>query len=229
MAIIHAGHGTPPEAQEGDILVRPGAPRMIVRYRDATRMNHWAVALLFFCAGLTGLALFHPWFFPLSDLFGGGTWTRILHPFFGLAMVLGFFGLFFKMLRDNFWNRGDTEWVKAAPKLLKGDEAGMPPVGKYNAGQKLVFWVSGISLFILLVTGFMFWQPWFAGAFPILARRIAVTLHAAAAVVLILAIIVHVYAAIWVKGSVAAMARGTVSEGWARFHHPLWWKQITGK
>ena len=46
---------------------------------------------------------------------------------------------------------------------------------------------------------------------------------------LILTIITHIYAAIWVKSSIQAMTRGTVSEGWARFHHPLWWRQIRGK
>ena len=45
----------------------------------------------------------------------------------------------------------------------------MPPVGKYNAGQKLVFWAFGVSLLLLLVTGFVFWRPWFADFFPILA------------------------------------------------------------
>lgn len=229
MAIIHAGHGTPAEAREGDILVRPGAPRMIVRYRDRTRVNHWVVALLFMAAGLTGLAVFHPLFYPLSGLFGGGTWTRILHPFFGVAMVLGFLWLFVQVVGENLWNRGDSAWMRASPRLLRGDESGMPPVAKYNAGQKLVFWASALSLLVLLVTGFMFWQPWFADAFPIPVRRVAVVLHALSAVALILAIIVHVYAAIWVKGSMQAMTRGTVSEGWARYHHPVWWKQIIGR
>jgi formate dehydrogenase subunit gamma len=75
----------------------------------------------------------------------------------------------------------------------------------------------------------MFWQPWFAGSFPILARRLAVVLHAASAVALILGTIVHVYAAIWVKGTVRAMTRGTVSEAWARQHHALWHKEMTGR
>jgi hypothetical protein len=57
------------------------------RYRDATRMNHWFVAIMFFAAALSGLAFFHPALFFLSALFGGGPWTRILHPFMGLLMV----------------------------------------------------------------------------------------------------------------------------------------------
>jgi formate dehydrogenase subunit gamma len=205
------------------------APRMIVRYRDSTRLNHWFVAILFFCAGLTGLAIFHPFFFPLSSLFGGGVWTRILHPFFGIVMALGFIGLFVAMWRENLLDKTDGAWLRAAPRLLRGHEEDMPAVDKNNAGQKLVFWSAALCLAMLLLTGFMFWQPWFADYFPVPLRRLAVLLHALAATVLILTIITHVYAAIWVKGSIQAMTRGTVSEGWARFHHPLWWRRITGK
>jgi formate dehydrogenase subunit gamma len=198
---------------------------MIQRYPDITRMNHWAVAMLFVCAALSGLAFFHPSLFFFSALFGGGPWTRILHPFFGVLMVFGFVFLFAQVWRDNFWNRGDTEWTRKAPELLKGNEHAMPPVGKYNAGQKVVFWVFGLSLVLLLITGFMFWQPWFADYVPIPLRRVAVLVHAIAAVVLILSVIVHVYAAIWVKGSMRAMTRGVVSENWAREHHPLWYRE----
>lgn len=202
----------------------------ITRYRDRTRMNHWAVALLFICAGLTGLALFHPSMYFFSAFFGGGQWTRILHPFFGLFMVLGFVFLFFAVVRDNFWTKSDTEWVKKAPRMVTtGDEHDMPPVHKYNAGQKGVFWVFAISLVLLLITGFMFWQPWFADFFPIPLRRFAMLLHAAAALALVLSVIVHVYAAIWVKGSFRAMTRGTVHEDWAKSHHPLWYKEVAQK
>ena len=211
------------------MIVDRNAPRMIVRYGANTRMNHWFVAILFFCAGLTGLAIFHPFFFPLSNLFGGGVWTRILHPFFGVAMVLGFLGLFVVLWHENLLDKTDAAWLKATPKLFQGHEEEMPPVGKNNAGQKLVFWSAALCLAVLLVTGFMFWQPWFADFFSVPLRRVAVLLHAAAATVLILTIITHIYAAIWVKGSVQAMTRGTVSEGWARFHHPLWWRRMTGK
>lgn len=202
---------------------------MIERYRDRTRVNHWAVALLFICAALSGLALFHPALYFFSLLFGGGPWTRILHPFLGLLMVLGFVFLFLLVWRDNFWTPDDTTWMRHAPDLVKGREEAMPPVGKYNAGQKLVFWIFGICLLLLLVTGFMFWQPWFAGFFPIVVRRIAVLLHAIAALVLILSVIVHIYAAIFVKGSIRAMTRGVVSENWARRHHRLWHREISSK
>src|SRR4051812_34325670 len=124
------------------------------RYADRTRMNHWTVAILFFCAALSGLAVFHPALFALSTLFGGGPWTRVLHPFFGVLMVLGFAALFVKVWRENLWKRRDADWLRAAPRLIAtGDERSMPPVGKYNAGQKLIFWAFGVSLLLLLATG----------------------------------------------------------------------------
>ena len=161
-------------------------------------------------------------------MFGGGPWTRILHPFFGVLMFAGFVGLFLRFWKRNLWKARDTEWTRRAPTLLRGDEEHMPAVGKNNAGQKAVFWGMGVCLVLLLVTGVMFWQPWFANAFPIVLRRIAVVVHALCATVLILIAIVHIYAAIWVKGSVHAMMRGTVSEAWARKHHLLWYREVTG-
>lgn len=202
--------------------------RYIRRYDDRTRLNHWGVALLFFAAALSGLAFFHPALFFLTHLFGGGPWARILHPFLGVLMVLGFVGLFVPLWRENRLDGHDRAWLRASGRMLRGDKHGMPPVGKYNAGQKLVFWLFALSLLVLFVTGFVFWRPYFVDSFPITARRIAVLLHAGAAVVLVISVIVHVYAAIWVKGTVRAMTRGTVTDGWARLNHPLWHREVTG-
>ena len=201
--------------------------RYLRRYRDATRMNHWYVVLMFIAAGLSGLAFFHPSLFFFTAFFGGGQWTRILHPFFGLGMVAGFAFLFFTMWRENVLDRADREWLAKAPEMLKGNKEGMPAVGKYNAGQKLVFWAFAVSLLLLLVTGFMFWSPWFAHFFPITLRRVAVLVHAASAFVLVVSVMTHIYAAIWIKGTMRAMTRGTVTEGWAKLNHPLWHRKMT--
>lgn len=203
--------------------------RLLQRYQDGDRMNHWFIALMFVLAGLSGLAFFHPSLYFFSHLFGGGQWSRILHPFLGLLMVLGFIVLFFKLWRENVITAADREWAKHAGRMLRGDKAGMPPVGKYNYGQKMVFWLMAVSLLVLVVTGVMFWRPWFAPFFSIPVMRIAVLLHSVSAVVLILSVIMHVYAAIWVKGTVRAMTRGTVTENWARLNHPLWHQEMTNK
>lgn len=171
--------------------------------------------------------MFHPALFPLSLLFGGGPWNRILHPFLGVAMAAGFAMLARRLWRDNLWKSRDTEWIKAAPRLIAtADEAGMPAAGKYNGGQKAVFWAFAASLGLLLATGLVFWQPWFANAFPIPLRRAAVVVHATSAVVLVLSATAHAYAAIWVKGTLRGMTRGFVTDNWARQNHPLWYRQI---
>lgn len=111
--------------------------------------------------------------------------------------------------------------------MLRGDKSRMPPVGRYNGAQKQLFWLMTVCLAVLVLTGFMFWQPWFADSFPIVARRIAVVLHALSATLLVIGVIVHIYAAIWVKGTIRAMTRGTVTDGWARQNHPLWHREMT--
>ena len=201
--------------------------KLIRRYDDRERMNHWFVALVFGLAACSGLAFFHPSLFFLSNLFGGGSWARILHPFMGVLMVVAFLGLFVRLWRDNVITDADREWKQHMGDMLRGNKDAMPPVGKYNYGQKMVFWASAISLCVLLLTGLVFWRPWFAPFFSVPVLRIAVLLHSVAAVVLVAATIMHVYAAIWVKGSVRAMTRGTVSEGWAKANHPLWHQEQT--
>ena len=201
--------------------------RLLKRYSDGERMNHWFIVLTFFLAAASGLAFFHPSLYFLSNLLGGGPWSRILHPFIGLLMVLGFLVMFFKLWRQNLMTEADKEWSKHAGEMLRGDKSRMPPAGKYNAGQKRVFWLMAFSLLVLAVTGLMFWQPWFTGYFPIVAQRAAVLLHSIAALVLVLTVIVHIYAAIWVKGTMRAMTRGTVTEGWAKANHGQWYREMT--
>lgn len=201
--------------------------RMLQRYKPGDRANHWFVALMFFLAGLSGLALFHPSLFFLTNLFGGGSWSRILHPFMGVLMFLGFLGMVARVRKDNHFTDADRKWRQQMGEVLRGDKATMPPVGKYNWGQKMAFWSMLWSLLVLLVTGFIFWQPWFVGYFPIELQRAAVLLHAVAAVVLIGVIIVHIYAAIWVKGTMRAMTRGTVTEAWAKTNHAQWHREMT--
>lgn len=197
----------------------------IRRYTDNQRINHWLVVMVFGLAGFSGLALFHPHLFFLTQFFGGPQWTRIVHPYLGIGVFLLFLLMFVGFWRANIWRREDGRWVKAAPKLVfAGDDSQLPPVHKYNAGQKLVFWSMTLCLIVLLVTGVLFWQAWFASSVPIPLQRVAVVLHALAAFIMSLTAVVHIYAAIWVKGTLRAMTQGTVTAGWAKHHHPLWYR-----
>jgi formate dehydrogenase subunit gamma len=82
-------------------------------------------------------------------------------------------------------------------------------------------------LAVLLITGIVIWRAYFSQFFPILLIRLSSLGHAAFAFALICTIIVHIYAAIWVKGSIRAMTRGTVTPGWAWKHHRAWYREMT--
>jgi formate dehydrogenase subunit gamma len=101
----------------------------------------------------------------------------------------------------------------------------LPEIGRYNAGQKLLFFTMVLCLILLLCSGVVIWRRYFSVYFPIGVIRLAAVVHATAAFVLIVGIVVHIYAAIWIKGSVGAMVRGTVTLGWARKHHPKWFRE----
>ena len=202
-------------------------PGDIVRYRASERANHWIVAICFVLLALSGLAFFHPAFFPLTQLFGGGPWTRILHPYIGVVMAVFFLVLALRFACANVVRERDIQWLKQVPKLAADSNHHMPEQDKYNGGQKLLFWGLVIGMLLITVTGVLMWRAWWN--LPVEVVRAAALVHAIAAVWMIGLIILHVYAAIWTKGTMRAMVRGTVSRAWARHHHPLWLRRVSGE
>ena len=81
-------------------------------------------------------------------------------------------------------------------------------------------------IFVLLVTGVIIWRPYFAQYFPIQVVRYALLIHATSAIILIHAILIHMYMAFWVKGSIKGMIEGKVSRRWAQKHHPRWYRDV---
>lgn len=199
----------------------------IIRYSAGMRIKHWIVAISFMLVALSGLALFHPALFWLTNLFGGGPWTRILHPFIGCVMVAAFLLFSMKLWRDNYLQQRDWIWLKKIKDVIGNREEQLPDVGRYNAGQKLLFFTIVVCLIGLLVSGIVIWRIYFSAFFAIGVIRFASLLHAFCAFVLICAIIVHIDAAFWTKGSIRAMTRGWVSPGWAWKHHRAWFREIT--
>jgi formate dehydrogenase subunit gamma len=200
---------------------------VIVRYTANERTHHWLVAIAFVLAALSGLALFHPALFWLSHLFGGGTWARILHPIIGVLMALLFLFLSAAVWKDNRMQERDWRWLRQARDVVNDREERLPEVGRYNGGQKLVFFVVVVCMLGLLLSGVIIWREYFSVYFSLGVVRFAAVLHAVSALVLICTIIVHIYSAIWVQGSIRAMTRGTVTPGWAWKHHRAWFREMT--
>ncbi len=201
---------------------------MIQRYSASQRINPWIIALSFILLALSGLALFHPSMYWLTNILGGGTWTRILHPFIGVFMFICFLVFAVRMACNNIIKRHDIAWMKSFRDVLAKRDDKVPETGRYNAGQKMLFWVFVICMIGLLLTGIVMWRSYFAHLFPMGLLRLSSVLHAFLGFVMICAIIVHIYAGIWVKGSIRAMTRGTVTPGWAWKNHRGWLRQMRG-
>lgn len=207
-------------------------PSTVRRYSAAARVNHWITAGSLILLALSGLALFHPSLFFLTGLFGGGEYTRMIHPWIGCVLLVSFLGLFLRFWRLNLWERTDNVWLGRIRAVLAARDDDLPEVGKYNAGQKLVFWGMSLLIVVLFVSGVGVWysahgwlESTFGLAVTIEQQRWAVLVHAVAAVAAIVIWIVHVYAAIWVQGTVRAMTRGSVTGGWAWRHHRRWLRE----
>ncbi|NOG70626.1 formate dehydrogenase subunit gamma [Roseicella sp. DB1501] len=218
----------PRYAQPGD-EVHPGHPVTVSRYGPLARLNHWITALSLILLALSGLAMFHPSLFFLSDLFGGGQNTRAFHPWIGVVLFASFFVFFFQLWRANLPERTDVVWLSRIRDVVAGNEESLPELGKYNAGQKFIFWSMAFLILVLIGTGIVIWDRYFETATTIETQRVAVLVHSIAAVLIICIFILHVYAAIWTRGTLRAMTRGTVTGGWAWRHHRKWLRELAGQ
>ena len=204
-------------------------PKLVPRYSTGERLTHWAVAVAYVGLFLSGLAMFHPFFYWTSALFGGGALMRILHPFVGAAFGVLFYAYALRLVRDNLLLPSDRRWLSGMFRYMNKQGAEVPVEGKYNAGQKLMYWSMIFVVGLLLLSGLLIWRPYFSGGVPLALRRFANLVHAGLAFVMFVGIGIHIYAAYWTKGSMRAMTRGTVTRAWARFHHPGWYAKIAGK
>ena len=139
--------------------------KLIKRYSAAERVNHWIVAVCFVLLAISGLAFFYPAFFWLTGVFGTPQLARIIHPFVGVLMFLGFARQFLRYWHHNFLDKEDVKWMMAVKSVLSGHEVG--DIGKYNGGQKGMFWLMTGCMLMLVCTGFIMWRPYFALYFPI--------------------------------------------------------------
>ena len=200
--------------------------KKLIRNTTAARINHWITAACFVLLLLSGLSMFHPLLFFLSSLFGGGEWTRAVHPWIGCVLLISYAGLIVQFWRENLWSWDDIAWMATIRRVLVNEEEGVPEVPRFNAGQKFVFWSMALLVPVLFATGIVIWDVYFSSYTTIELQRIAILIHSLAAIAAIIVWIVHVYAAIWIRGSVRGMTQGYVTPGWAWRHHRKWLRSL---
>jgi formate dehydrogenase subunit gamma len=210
----------------GRTVVRQGE---LLRHPTYDRFLHWSVAIFFFLALLSGLAVYAPW--ParfLAPLFGGGPMTRFLHPWFGLGFVIAYAFQFANWLPTMKWTDADTKWLRGISRYIRGEQRLEPEdTGFYNGGQKLQFWEIVCGGAVLLITGLIMWFPEITGR---IAVAISYVLHDLSALIMLFGIWIHVYlSTVGQPGTLQAMTRGVVTRAWAWTNHPAWYREVTGR
>jgi formate dehydrogenase subunit gamma len=199
----------------------------IVRHRLSSRVMHWTVAVTFFLALFTGLPIWIPIFSWMASFFGGLSTCRVLHPWFGIAFAAASVWMFVHWFSDMFLTGSDREFLTPGGMIryfrYQGEDA---EVGKYNGGQKLLFWAAALGALGLLLSGVVMWFPeWF----PQGPRELSYVVHDLAFILFFAMIIGHIYLGTAAEpGTFRAIVRGTVTKEWARLHHPKWYRQVTG-
>jgi formate dehydrogenase subunit gamma len=196
----------------------------IVRYNIRERMVHAAAAVSYVYLLLTGLAFWTPALYWLAIVLGGGYLSRLLHPWVGVLFSVVVLYMYVMWRRDMRTTEADRAWRKAIIHYIRHEDEKVPLVaGRFNFGQKQLFWLMVIGGLVLLVSGLVLWLvasvPWELRGL----RYAAVIVHAVAALLTIGGFIVHVYMGVLVvPEGMTAILHGEVSERWARHHHPSW-------
>jgi len=195
----------------------------VIRFTLAERLVHWLVALSFLYAALTGLSLWSPRLYWLASVFGGGVTVRGWHPLGGLLFVLVFSAMFVSWKRQMRLDSDDRRWLRMAHRYAAHDYAALPEAGRFNGGQKSLFWLQSVNGVLLLLSGIVLWWPE-SMARPL--REAAVLVHPISGILAIAGLIVQIYmGTAATPGAFRGMTQGWVKPGWAASHHAKWYRE----
>jgi formate dehydrogenase subunit gamma len=206
----------------------PPTGRMIERFTVADRVAHWLLAITWVILAVTGLilSLGKDVLLPVVGytLFSWlATLSKNLHNFVGPILIVAVPWMFFKYVRDNGIGVDDVRWFMNIVGYFKGHEH---PSRRFNAGEKLVFWVVLVVLStVLVITGLILNFPNFDQTRS--TMQTANVIHMIAAYLAMALALVHIYlGTIGMKGAYQAMRTGYVDETWAKHHHERWYEEI---
>jgi formate dehydrogenase subunit gamma len=202
----------------------------ILRYNLTERVMHWVAALTYGYVLLTGLAFYSPHLYWIATVLGGPATSRYWHPWLGVVFVGTVVWMLRAWLADMRITPADRKWGDQMQHYIRNEDEDLPPIGRFNLGQKYFFWAMLWAGIVVLISGLVLWFPeripWSLRSL----RFAAILLHVAAALVTIGAFIIHVYmGTAVVRGGFTSIIRGEVSPAWARTHHRLWYDRVTGR
>ncbi len=199
----------------------------ILRFTTNQRVAHWTTAILFSVLGLTGLVLLlgRKFLIPVFGAEGFGTvanGAKFLHDYLGPVFMFALTWLFVLFVRDNIPSlKVDLQWLLKGGGLF-GKHAHAP---RYNAGEKLWFWLASIVGLAVIISGMVL-------DFPIFGQTRATMefyhwVHSISAVVLIVVSFGHIYmGTAALEATFEVMQTGYCDSNWAKEHHDLWYDEV---
>jgi formate dehydrogenase subunit gamma len=211
----------------GRIRIAEGrSGRKILRFQSLERFSHWLTAVSFVVLGLTGLNITFGKI-VLLPLVGPDTFSEIsqaakyVHNFTGFSFIVGLVLITVIFFRDNLFERVDLEWIGQGGGFIKNKHA---PAGRFNLGEKLVYWLSVAAGIAVSLSGILLLFPFYGT--DIVEMQLGQVVHAIVALLFVALILGHIYiGTIGMEGAFEAMGTGEVDFNWAKEHHDLWLAQ----
>jgi formate dehydrogenase subunit gamma len=198
----------------------------ILRFKAFERFSHWLTAVSFVVLGLTGLNITFGKI-VLLPLIGPEAFSNVseaakyVHNFTSFAFVAGLILIAVIFFRDNLFEKVDADWLKQGGGFIKSRHA---PAGRFNLGEKLVYWLSLAAGVTVSASGFLLLFPFFGT--DIADMQLAQVIHAVVAVLFVALILGHIYiGTLGMEGAFEAMGTGEVDLNWAKEHHDRWLAQ----
>ncbi len=208
----------------------PDTGRVIERFNAFERTTHAANAVAFTVLAISGIVIAWGQFFLLpvigSTLFGWLTYAlKTAHNFAGPIFAVSLIIIILTFVRDNLPQSGDARWLAKFGGLLSKREV---PSHRFNAGEKIVFWVGVLVLGLIVVGAGLVLDKVIPGIeYTRATMQVANMVHGIAAALMMALFAGHIYiGTIGMKGAWRGMSTGYVDEAWAKEHHELWYDDI---
>src|SRR6266704_3570469 len=202
--------------------------RLIERFTPFERYTHWVVAVSFVILGISGLVMMlgkyvllpvigYTLFAWLAQL------SKHLHNFVGPVFVVSLLMLIVIFLKDNLPRLYDIKWFANLGGMISGEHV---PSGRFNAGEKVWFWVGVVVLSLIVsASGLVLLFPNFDQVRAVMIE--AKVVHAVSGGEVLAISLGHIYlGTIGLDGAYEAMRNGYVDETWAREHHEYWYNDV---
>ncbi|MDP2680008.1 MAG: formate dehydrogenase subunit gamma [Rhodoferax sp.] len=204
--------------------------RMVERFSAFERAAHWANVAAFLVLAVSGVVMAFGKFFLLpimgTTLFGWLTYAlKNAHNFAGPLFAVSLLVVIVTFMRDNLPAKGDLAWLLKGGGIFSGHEIDS---GRYNAGEKVVFWGGVFVLGITVVVSGLAMDKLLPGlSYDRSTMQIAHMVHSVANLLMLVMMMGHIYlGTLGTKGAYEGMRSGYVDEIWAEQHHKLWLDDI---